>query len=109
MASSASGGAACCPRGTGWSGCARPTGYHPSACKVRDRYDRLVKKHLTKNLVKKHLTKNQMYGGRQTAGPSPRPKSLPIYINWYINGYGLPRTSSDPNSKTRPDHRRVCT
>jgi hypothetical protein len=23
-----------------------------------------------------------------TAGQSPRPKSLPVYISWYINGYG---------------------
>jgi hypothetical protein len=41
MASSASGGAPCCPRGTGWSGGARPTGCHPvPPCKIRDRWGR---------------------------------------------------------------------
>jgi hypothetical protein len=60
-------------------------------------------------LVEKHLNQSQMLGSRHTPGRSPRPKMLLIYISWYINGYGLPRTSSDPNSKIRPDYGRVCT
>jgi hypothetical protein len=39
-------------------------------------------------LVEKHLTQKQMFGSRQTARQSPRPETLPIYISWYINGYG---------------------
>ena len=46
---------------------------------------------------------------RQSAGPSPRSKSLPVYISWYINDYGPPWTSSDPNPKMRPDHVRLWT
>jgi hypothetical protein len=34
------------------------------------------------------VTENQMVGSRQTAGQSPSPETLPIYISWYINGYG---------------------
>jgi hypothetical protein len=41
-------------------------------------------------------------GSRQTAGQRPRPKSLPIYISWYINGYGGPWTSSDVNPRIAP-------
>ena len=36
----------------------------------------------------KLLTQNQMFGSRQTAGHTPRPKRLLIYISWYINDYG---------------------
>jgi hypothetical protein len=50
------------------------------------------------------LTKNQMFGSRQTAGQSPRPKSLPAYISWYINGYGRPWTSSDVSPRIGPVH-----
>ena len=42
MASSAGGEAGCCHRRTGWSGCARPTGFHPvPACKIRGAAERL--------------------------------------------------------------------
>jgi hypothetical protein len=57
---------------------------------------------------KKHLTQNQMFGSRQTADQSPRPKSLPIYISWYINDYGQPWTSSDVNPRMRPVHGRFA-
>jgi hypothetical protein len=36
-------------------------------------------------------------------------KILSIYISWYINDYGPPWTSSDPNPKMRPDHVRLWT
>jgi hypothetical protein len=42
-----------------------------------------------------------MFGSRQTVRQRPRPKSLQIYISWYINDYGRPWTSSDPNPKMR--------
>ncbi len=42
-----------------------------------------------------------------TAGQSPRTRSALPCINWYINGYGPPWTSSDPN--LTPDHGRICT
>ena len=45
-----------------------------------------------------------MFGNRQTTGQSPRPKSLPIYISWYINGYGRPWTPLDVNPKMGPVH-----
>jgi len=38
--------------------------------------------------VEKQLIENQMFASRQTVGQSPPPESLPIYISWYINGYG---------------------
>jgi hypothetical protein len=51
-----------------------------------------------------------MFGSGQIAGQRPRPKSLPIYISWYINGYGRPWTSSDVNPKIRPVHGQIpCT
>jgi hypothetical protein len=56
----------------------------------------------------KQLTKNQMLGGRHTAGQSPWPKSLPIYISWYINDYGRPWTSSDVNPMIRPVHGQIA-
>ena len=43
-----------------------------------------------------------------TAGQSPRPKSLPIYISWYINGYGRPWTSLDVNPRIRPVHGQIA-
>jgi hypothetical protein len=43
-----------------------------------------------------------MFGGRNTAGPSPRPESLLTYISWYINGYGRSWTPLDVNPKMRP-------
>jgi hypothetical protein len=49
-----------------------------------------------------------MFGGGQIAGQMPRPKSLPIYISWYINGYGRPWTSSDVNPKIRPLHGQIA-
>jgi hypothetical protein len=55
-------------------------------------------------LAEKHLTQNQMFGSGQIAGQRPRPKSLPIYISWYINGYGRPWTSSDVNLRIRLLH-----
>ena len=55
----------------------------------------------------KQLTGNQMFGSRQTTGPSPRSKSLPIYISWYINGYG--HHGRPQTRKMRPDYERVCT
>ena len=53
-------------------------------------------------LVEKHLTQNQMFGSWQTAGRSLRPRSRLSYISWYINDYGRPWTSSDPNPKKGP-------
>ena len=44
----------------------------------------------------KQLTENQMFGSRRTTSQRPLPKILSIYISWYINDYGRPRTSSDP-------------
>jgi hypothetical protein len=32
----------------------------------------------------------------------------PAYINWYINGYGRPWTSSNPNPTMRPDHGQIA-
>jgi hypothetical protein len=62
---------------------------------------------VAERLVEKHLTKNQMFGSGQIAGQRPLPKSLPIYISWYINGYGRPWTSSDVNPKIRPVHGQI--
>ena len=59
-------------------------------------------------LVEKHLTENQMFGGRYTAGQSPRPKSFPTYISWYINDYGRPWTSLDVNPRIRPVHGQIA-
>jgi hypothetical protein len=53
--------------------------------------------------IPKLLTKNQMLGVLHTTDQSPRPKSLLVYISWYINGYGRPWTSSDPNPRMRPN------
>jgi len=39
-------------------------------------------------LVEKHLTQNQMFGSRQTAVRARDRRASPIYISWYINGYG---------------------
>jgi len=39
-----------------------------------------------------------------TAGQSPRTRNTLAYIHWYINDYGRPRTSTDPNPTMRPDH-----
>jgi hypothetical protein len=50
-------------------------------------------------LGEKHLTENQMFGSRQITSQRPLPKILPIYISWYINDYGRPRTSSDPTRR----------
>jgi hypothetical protein len=47
----------------------------------------------------KQLTENQMFGSRRTTSQRPLPKILPIYISWYINDYGRPRTSSDPTRR----------
>src|SRR5947209_18804467 len=86
MASSAGGGAGCCPRGTVWSGCSRPTGCHSvPACKIRDP--------CREGLVEKHLTQNRVLGAVHSADQSPRPRSALPYINLYINGYGPPWTS----------------
>jgi hypothetical protein len=83
-----------CPWAAVWSGCARPTGCHPSpTCKICDPTFPL------RSLVVKHLTENQVLGGVHTADQSPRPRSALPYINWYINGYGPPWTSSDPNPR----------
>lgn len=49
-----------------------------------------------------------MFGSRQTAGQSTRPKTLPIYISSYINDYGQPWTSSDPNPKMRFVYGRIA-
>jgi hypothetical protein len=49
-----------------------------------------------------------MFGSGQIAGQRPRPKSLPRYISWYINGYGRPRTSLDLISKMRPGHGQIA-
>ena len=56
----------------------------------------------------RHLIKNQMFVSRQTAGQRPRPKSLLIYISWYINGYGRPWTSSDVNPRISPVHGQIA-
>jgi hypothetical protein len=48
-----------------------------------------------------------MFASGQIAGQMLRPKSLPIYISWYINGYGRPWTSSDVNPKIRPVHGQI--
>jgi hypothetical protein len=50
----------------------------------------------------KFLTQNQMLAAVHSAGRSPRTRSALTYINWYINGYGRPWTSSDPNPTMRP-------
>jgi hypothetical protein len=60
-------------------------------------------------LVGKLLTENQMVGNRQMAGRSLRPKSLRIYISWYINDYGPARTSSDVNPRIRAAPWTNCT
>jgi hypothetical protein len=41
-----------------------------------------------------------MFGSRQTAGQTPPPKSVPIYISWYINDYGRPWTPLDVNQES---------
>jgi hypothetical protein len=56
----------------------------------------------------KHLTGNQMFGARHTAGQSPRQKSLPIYISWYINDYGRPWASLDVNPRIRPVYGQIA-
>src|SRR5690349_13912566 len=43
-------------------------------------------------------------GSRQTAGQSPDRRADLIYISWYINGYGRPRTLLDVNSNVRYIH-----
>jgi hypothetical protein len=48
----------------------------------------------------KQQSENQVLG-RGTAGRSPRTRNALIYINWYINGYGRPWTSSDVNTNMR--------
>lgn len=83
---------------------ARPTRCHTApACKIGDPVAHL------ESLVEKHLTQNQMLSGVHSADQSPRPRSALPYSNWYINGYGPPWTSSDPNPKIRPHHGRICT
>jgi hypothetical protein len=52
----------------------------------------------------KLLTQNQMLIRRHPTGQTARAKNLPIYINWYINDYGPPWTSSDVNSRMTPNH-----
>jgi hypothetical protein len=100
LTSSAGGGSGCCPRGTVWSGCARPTGCHLGrACKTMTAVERLVEK---------HLIQNQMFGSWQTTGQSPRPTRLPIYISWYINDYGQPWTSSDAYPTIRLVHGQIA-
>jgi hypothetical protein len=42
-----------------------------------------------------------MFDSKQTAGQSPRQKSRPIYISWYINDYGRPWTPVDVNLRSR--------
>jgi hypothetical protein len=69
---------------------------------------RSVSRRPLRSLGVKHLTHNQMFGSRQTAGPSPRPESLPVYISSYINGYGRPWTSSDPNPRISPVHGQIA-
>src|SRR5437763_16990572 len=59
----------CCPRGTGWSGCATTDGMP-----LRPSLQPVI---AAENLIEKHLIQNQMFGTRQTAGQRPRPKSLP--------------------------------
>jgi hypothetical protein len=59
--------------------------------------------------IPKLLTENQVLGGVYTADQSPRSRSALPYINWYINGYGPPWTSSDPSPKIGPNHGRMCT
>ena len=100
MASSAGGGAGRCPRATGWSGCARPTGCHTGpACKICDRCgDRGGK------------APDPESGARrpQIQPSEPATEARPAYVNWYINGYRRRWTSSDPNPTMRPDHGRIA-
>jgi hypothetical protein len=82
MASSAIVSRGCCPRSTGWSGCARPTGCHPiPTYTIRDRCGEAG-----------GGAPDQESGSAaaQPAGRSPRTRSALSYINWYINGYGRP-------------------
>jgi hypothetical protein len=56
----------------------------------------------------KLLTQNQVLGTHTRAGQSPQTTSSRVYINWYINGYGRPWTSVDPNLTMRPDHGQIA-
>ncbi|MGH3780817.1 MAG: hypothetical protein ACRDRO_09380, partial [Pseudonocardiaceae bacterium] len=52
----------------------------------------------------KLLTENQVLDER-ILGPSvPANETRRIYISYYINGYGQPRTSSDLDRRIRPGH-----
>ena len=55
---------------------------------------------VAERLIEKQLTPNQMFDSRQNAAWGPQPKSLPIYISWYINGYGRPWTSVEARALT---------
>jgi hypothetical protein len=103
-------GASMASSGRRWAGCCRPghrvVGLTADGMTTQPQHARSVI--AAERLVEKHLTENQMFGGRHTAGQSPRPKSLPIYISWYINDYGRPWTSSDPNPTMRPDHGQIA-
>ncbi len=98
-----------CPRVAAWSGYVRSTGCHTSPS-VQDRDNPPPRRGARPG---KPLTKNQVLGGhthsRSEPGQSPRTRSALPYIHWYINGYGPPWTSSDPNPKITPDHGRICT
>jgi hypothetical protein len=59
-------------------------------------------------LGKKHLTENQMLGCRQAPRSEPATQIFPIYISWYINDYGRPRTSLDVISKIMHVHRQIA-
>jgi hypothetical protein len=61
-----------------------------------------------RSLEEKHLIQNQMFGSRQTAGQTPPPKSVPIYISWYINDYGRPWTPLDVNPRIRHVHGQIA-
>ena len=56
----------------------------------------------------KHVTENQVFGAVHPAGQSPPTRRALAYIHWYINGYGRPRTSTDPNPTMRPDHGQIA-
>jgi hypothetical protein len=73
------------PRGTVWSGCARPMGYHPApACKIRDRCGEARR-------VTPDAEADVWWQADNRARARDRRASL-IYISWYINGYGHPWT-----------------
>src|SRR5437660_4488520 len=71
-----------------------PDGYHQA------QHARSVT--VAERLIEKQLTPNQMFDSRQNAAWGPQPKSLPIYISWYIKDHGRPWTSSDLNPKKGP-------